>query len=218
MNIERKVNDKKCPKCAISFDRCFCHLLSNINSEVRVSMVMHHAERFLASNTAFLVQRVLANSTIHIRGVPEKKFNPVDVLISNCDHLYLFPYDDAISLDDYIKQRRTKIIQKPMQLIVPDGSWRQARKIRNREDWGENLVNVKLPTLERTSRYLLRKQHRHDGLSTFEAISEALQILDPNFDYPKMNEQLEIMVHHFVEGRNTFRKSNPISIDLKKEI
>jgi DTW domain-containing protein len=66
--------------------------------------------------------------------------------------------------------------QRPM-LVVPDGNWRQASKMRARIDGLAALPCVVLSPGEQT-RYHLRSEPKVDGLATFEAVVRAVQQLE----------------------------------------
>ena len=79
----------------------------------------------------------------------------------------LFPADDAVPITQFTASER------PVVLIVPDGSWRQASKMRKRVPGLEDVPCVTLPDAGRTQ-YRLRAEVREGGLATFEAIARAL--------------------------------------------
>jgi DTW domain-containing protein YfiP len=62
-------------------------------------------------------------------------------------------------------------------LIVPDGTWRQASKVRKRLRGLDDVPCVTLPPGP-PSRYRLRFESRDDGLATIEAIARAFGILE----------------------------------------
>jgi DTW domain-containing protein YfiP len=62
-------------------------------------------------------------------------------------------------------------------LIVPDGTWRQAHKMRRRLPGLAAIPCVILPEAGRTE-YRLRSEHHVGGLATLEAIARALRVLE----------------------------------------
>jgi DTW domain-containing protein YfiP len=66
----------------------------------------------------------------------------------------------------------------PCDLVVPDGTWRQARKMRPRVAGLAALPCRVLPATTMATTYRLRSERREGGLATLEAIAAALRILD----------------------------------------
>jgi DTW domain-containing protein YfiP len=62
-------------------------------------------------------------------------------------------------------------------LIVPDGTWRQARKIHSRHPELKNVLRVKIST-PNDSTYQLRAQSRSEGMATLQAIASALGVIE----------------------------------------
>jgi DTW domain-containing protein YfiP len=85
--------------------------------------------------------------------------------------LLLFPHAEARPLEDWRGAGR------PITLVVPDGTWRQAKKARRRVAGLSDLPCVSLPATG-PSAYRLRHAARPNRLATIEAIARALQILE----------------------------------------
>ena len=67
---------------------------------------------------------------------------------------------------------------KPLQLIVPDGNWRQAGRMFRRMVVNHQVPGVRLPSAG-PSGYPLRRRSKHpESRSTFEAVIRALAILE----------------------------------------
>ena len=83
----------------------------------------------------------------------------------------LFPHPDARPLADFCGGPR------PVTLIVPDGTWRQAQRVRRRVA-GLGDVPCAFVTRDAPSAYRLRRTPDERRLSTLEAIAEALGLLE----------------------------------------
>ena len=79
----------------------------------------------------------------------------------------LFPADDAVPIAG---------VQADV-LVVPDGNWRQAGKLRARVPGLAALPCAFLPDAP-PSAYRLRAEPREGGLATLEAIAHALRVLE----------------------------------------
>jgi DTW domain-containing protein YfiP len=66
---------------------------------------------------------------------------------------------------------------RPVALVVPDGNWRQASRVRNRVPRLRDVPCVSLPAGE-PSVYRLRFEAHPAGLATLEAIARALRVLE----------------------------------------
>ncbi len=83
---------------------------------------------------------------------------------------------------------------RPIRLIVPDGTWRQARRMVRRVAGLAKVPRVTLPE-GLVSKYRLRKRRPTGGMCTFEAISEALCLLEG----PQLYAPLVHVLSRFVE-------------------
>ena len=131
---------------------------------------MHCREERKPTNTGQLATRCLPRSHISIVGDRDRPFELAPVTADE-QAVLLFPADDAVPLTQFAASER------PIVLIVPDGTWRQASKMRKRIP---GLAAVPCVTLPDTgpSNYRLRAEVHEGGLATFEAIARALCILE----------------------------------------
>jgi DTW domain-containing protein len=98
--------------------------------------------------------------------------------------LLLFPHAEAQPLEDWRGAGR------PVTLVVPDGTWRQAKKARRRVAGLADLPCVSLP-LAGPSAYRLRHAARPNRLATIEAIARALQILEGPTEGDEIQRRLD---------------------------
>jgi DTW domain-containing protein YfiP len=82
---------------------------------------------------------------------------------------------------------------EPIVLLVPDGTWSQARRLLRRDDDLGGAEPVTLPPAA-PSRYRLRRHVREGGLCTLEAIAQALAVLEG----PEVEERLMGVLDRFV--------------------
>jgi DTW domain-containing protein YfiP len=155
----------RCGGCGLYPELCLCAMLPALAARVEVIVLMHRLERFKSTNTGRLAARALARgrNVVRDRGTP--------VLVTPVPRSYvLFPRPDAVPLTAALACGIDR-------LIVPDGTWPQAARLTRRDPLCAGLPCVKL-TCTRPSRYVLRRSDRLDALCTFEAIAEALRILE----------------------------------------
>ena len=152
---------------------CLCALLPSLELATRVVVVMHHREWHRPTSTTRLFALTSPRCEIRLRGRRDEPFDSSGIVTSERRAVLLHPGNDAELLDAAFLARDPR----PITLVVPDGSWRQADKIAAREPVLRALPKVVLPDLG-PSRYRLRNEPREGGLATFEAISRALGILE----------------------------------------
>jgi len=205
--------NKRCPNCKIHPNLCFCSLLVKEQNRTPIRIVMHKAERTLTTNTAYFCEKMLADCQIHIRGLQEK---PLDIEGSfnqeDYTPLYLFPDEDSKDLTmEFLNE-----LEKPPLLIVPDGSWAQAKKFKRRESSLKNLISVKLPTINE-SIYRLRTSPAPGAVCTYEAIAMALGICDGRAIENNMLEVFKVITDRMYYSRKGIVNLDQLSEILKKE-
>lgn len=149
---------------------CICSLLPALAPRTRLALLVHHREADKPTNTGQLAARCMAGSSITVLGTRGQVCAP-PVVMPHEQALLLYPADDAVSVCDYANS------DKPIVLFVPDGSWRQAHKMRRRQPGLAKLPCVVLPD-DGTTGYRLRRERREGGLATLEAIARTLGILE----------------------------------------
>ncbi len=149
---------------------CICALIPRVETRSRLALLIHHREVNKPTNTGRLATQCIPRSTMESIGLPGQ---PAALPRIEPDEqpLLLYPATDAVSIDTYANSER------PVVLIVPDGTWRQAHKMRRRIPGLAHVPCVILPEAGPTQ-YRLRSEHHAGGLATFEAIARALRVLE----------------------------------------
>ena len=177
--MTRRANPARCRVCRLHETLCICALVPRLATRTRVVVVMHEAEARKPTNTGSLAVRCLTNGALVAlpdRDQPGAPRARALELAPDANAVLLFPALDALPLSrDDGGGART--------LVVPDGTWRQARKMRTRVPGLDALPCVTLPTdaggASAPTQYRLRNEGRPGGLATLEAIARALAILEP---------------------------------------
>jgi DTW domain-containing protein len=166
----RGQNTERCARCRLHPSLCICTLLPRIETRTRLCLVMHRFEDKKPTNTGRLAVECLTNSEVKMRGDAAQR--EVDYNFGEGTRpLVLFPHDDATALEGLPPDPR------PITLIVPDGNWRQAAKVRARTPGLAHLPSVRLPPGPPTLYRLRAAPHEH-GLATLEAVARAYGILE----------------------------------------
>ena len=167
------MNDTYCIRCRMHTSLCLCADIQPINTCTQVAIIMHETEQWRTSNTGYLATLMLPNSVLCIHGGRGRMLDVHDWFEPTHRNFVLFPDAHARVLDS----RLAKEDERPVRLIVPDGTWRQARRMVRRVAGLAKVPRVTLPE-GLVSTYRLRKRQSTGGMCTFEAISEALCLLE----------------------------------------
>lgn len=160
----------RCGRCRMHLSICVCALIPTIATRTRLLLLIHRIEERKTTNTGQLAALCLTNSEIVRRGDRTDSEPPL-TLDPASQPLLVFPHDDAKPLSTFAS------LDRPITLIVPDGTWRQAFKARKRVPQLDTVPCVTLP-LGDASTYRLRTELHPGGLSTLEAIARAMGILE----------------------------------------
>ena len=164
---------QRCSNCGFSLTLCMCAELPRLELRTKVALVIHRHELLRSSNTGMLAIRALVNSELRIRGAGREMLDLSDLLSPHYRSLLYYPSSDAIELDSELLAADPR----PIQLIVPDGTWRQARKIHSRQHELREVPRVKISTVNDVT-FQLRAQSRPEGMATLLAIAAALGIVE----------------------------------------
>jgi DTW domain-containing protein YfiP len=163
----------RCDLCRMHSSLCVCPLMPKLETRTRVVLVIHRAEDRKPTNTGRLALLSMKNSAMVVRGRAEEPNDTVPYPASTRP-LFLFPHEDAVPIRTVA---RVPGDDRPVTLIVPDGNWRQASKVRNRVPGMRGVPCVSLP-VGAPSIYRLRAEAHAFGLATIEAIARALRVLE----------------------------------------
>jgi DTW domain-containing protein YfiP len=127
MSQRRAGHANRCTNCRINHYFCVCAELSTFQIETNVSLIVHVSELKLTSNTAQFVEKNLPDrAEIFIRGRMNDTFDADPILARPGRALFLFPDENSVELNaEFVSQN-----PGPYHLIVPDGSWTQAKRVK----------------------------------------------------------------------------------------
>jgi len=117
----------------------------------------------------------------------------------------LFPGDDA----QPVGRDESSGESPPLLLVVPDGTWRKARKLLHLNPLLAQLPRITLPE-GAVSRYRLRKAPGPGALSTLEAIVQALEILEAPRSYAPLLRPFEALINGQIDamGVETYQRNH----------
>jgi DTW domain-containing protein YfiP len=163
--------------------------------------LQHPSEVNHALNTARLAALGLTNAELIVGEV----FDDLPRLLNQPGYQVrlLFPGDDAQPMRAYTAS------DDPWLLVVPDGTWRKARKMLHLNPLLAALPRVALAE-GGVSRYRLRKAPGPGALSTVEAIVQALQVLEAPASFEPLLKPFEALIDGQIAamGEETFQRNH----------
>lgn len=175
----------QCSRCLRPTTHCLCALIPRLDSRTRVLLLQHPSEVNHALNTARLAALGLVNAQLVVGEV----FEDLQALLNPPGYQarLLFPDENAQPLQAYTPS------DEPLLLVVPDGTWRKARKLLHLNPLLAALPRVTLAE-GAVSRYRLRKAPGPGALSTEEAIVQALQVLEAPTSFEPLLKPFEALI------------------------
>lgn len=170
---------------------CLCASIPTIEVATRLVLVAHHREVDKPTATGPLALLALPNAELHVHGTKDAAIDLRHLHEVGRRVLVLFPADDARELSPALLAEDPR----PVTLVVPEGSWRQAARLARRVPGLDTAETVVLPPGP-PSRYRLRREPRADGLATLEAIARAYGVLEG----PAVRRSLEALLDRAVEA------------------
>jgi len=192
----------RCERCQRPLDHCLCALIPSLDSRTRVVLLQHPSESTHALNTARLAALGLVNAELRVGEV----FEDLGELLNRPGYrpVLLFPGEVAQVLTAY-----GDVDDTPLLLIVPDGTWRKARKLLYLNPLLDALPKVTLAQVT-PSRYRLRKAPEPGALSTLEAVVQALNVLEQPACFDALLRPFEALIEGQIRamGVETFERNH----------
>ncbi|MDA1092487.1 MAG: DTW domain-containing protein [Acidobacteria bacterium] len=202
---QRSRRARRCDRCRMLVDRCICAHIPRIATDARLCLVMHRRELRKTTATGPLALAALANSELHVQGVPQQPLDLRHLGQEGRRVVVLFPSEEARLLDRaFVDEDR-----RPTTLVVPDGNWSQATRVPKRIPGLIGAETVALPPGPPT-RWGIRRPTRTDGLATFEAIARAFGILASPREQEQLEALFDLMVATTFAARGYDKQGNPI--------
>ena len=152
----------RCPRCRFPAPGCLCPALPRLRTRVEVVFLRHASERDRLSNTGHWAALALEGSTVVEQGAPGEPLDGVALDAPGSWVLFPSPHPPPPGA------------APPRRLIVPDGTWAQARRIVQRVPALRALPRLAIPPALPAAR--LRRPVA-GGMSTIEAVAAALRAL-----------------------------------------
>jgi DTW domain-containing protein YfiP len=172
----------RCERCLLQRRFCVCADIPRIETRTRVLIVRHVSERTRSSNTGRAAALALARAEILDVG---EQGVPFDGAALRRPGTWLVYPEGAPRLE--------APAPPPEQIVVLDGTWQQARKMRTRLTALRGLPILRLPDAA-APRQRLRAAPAHGMVSTIEAIARALRLVEGEAPAAALEALFELLV------------------------
>ena len=159
-----RAHQRHCERCFLPHALCICPWIPSLTPCCRVVVVRHRNESWRTTNTGRLVALALEGCEIMDHGHRDHRLEPGDVPTGPGVCLLYPRRDDDVPLWTG---------GRPEVLVVPDGTWSQARRIVRRVPGLATLPRLELPPAPPPVRRL-RKSPSPEARCTIEAVAAAL--------------------------------------------
>lgn len=183
----------RCPACHAPHTLCFCAELPRIPSRIRVLIVRHPDELRKVSNTGAIAARVIGATLADYGASPLADLGPTPHLL----------FADGPDRPEW---------PIPSTLVVLDGTWRQARRMRIRI--GAGMPVLTLPPDGRPAVLRMRERRLPGSLSTIEAIAGALDRLGEPEPAAALRDVSDRMNALWMQLRRRGPKNGPLPADV----
>jgi DTW domain-containing protein YfiP len=193
--MSRKANrGDRCHRCRMKNSFCICQWLNPFFTKTFVTILMHQRETYTTTNTARLAHLLLSQSEILLRGRQDDPLSVEKVFKAGFKPIYLYPSEKSQPIKNF------PFGGEKIQLIVPDGSWRQTKKFSKRESYLNEIPHVHLD-LDKPSLFFLRRKVKAEGMSTLEAIARSLGVIESLEAQEKLENVFYKMIERTLQSR-----------------
>lgn len=196
----------RCGRCRRPLSHCLCAYIPAVPHRTPVLVLQHPDEATHPLNTARLAVLGLRHAELRTG----ERFPELDRIIAGAGRaVLLFPAAQG-SVAGPDPPQAEGADDRPPLLIVPDGTWRKARKIVHLNPVLGTLPRLSLPPGE-PSEYRVRKAPGGAAVSTIEAIARALKALEPEGDFEPLLRPFRVLVEQQITamGEEIYRRNYP---------
>lgn len=192
---------KNCTRCLRPTSHCLCAWISPVSNHTKVVVLQHPDEYKHPLNTGRLAVLGLANAELLVG----EDFPQLAEIIATVQNAFiLFPAQEGSVVQPLVPTNQ----QQSSLLIVPDGTWRNVRKIMLNNPILAALPHISLPAGE-PSQYRIRKASEPAAVATIEAIFKALTDLEPQQDFSCLLAPFHTLIEQQIQamGADVYRRN-----------
>lgn len=162
-----------CTSCRLRQELCICIDAPRLDVSTRLIVIIHRKEWRRSSNTGYLARLATRDGEVRLHGLPHTTVSSEGIDLASASTLVLYPGRGAHPLT----AEHIASLPRPLTLLVPDGNWNQAKNMMRRVPMLSQAHPVSLPGAT-VDHFNLRRNVHSDRMSTFEAIAQALGIIE----------------------------------------
>jgi DTW domain-containing protein YfiP len=212
-----------CPQCHKPQPLCICDSIEPIESKISLLILQHPQEQDRALGTARLTALHFPNAVLKIglswpslsKALGRPVHDPSRWAVLYLGSAKVADLDTdrdivAINRKGEVEDNQRAILKDIEGIVLLDGTWSQAKALWWRNAWMLKCQRVILGPA-RPSRYgALRREPRHDGLSTIEAAAMLLASLEKRPDIAEtLNASFETMLAKYREAQSVLPELAP---------
>jgi DTW domain-containing protein YfiP len=212
-----------CPRCHKPLPLCICDSITPIENKVSLLILQHPQEQDRALGTARLTALHFANAVLKIGlswpslskalGRPVHDPSRWAVLYLGSAKVADLETDRdivAINRKGEIEENQRAILKDIEGIVLLDGTWSQAKALWWRNAWMLKCQRVILGPAQPSRYGKLRREPRHDGLSTIEAAAMLLGSLEKRPDIAEtLYGSFERMLAKYREAQSVLPELKP---------
>ena len=201
-----------CGQCYRPMSVCYCEHLVPQDSRTRVLILRHTREREVGIGTARMALLGLRNACLRT-DVDFSHDSVVNDAIAAGNTYVLYPTPDALPVE-------TTTFDRPINLIVLDGTWWQARKLLRSNPALKALPTLRMTPKEKSLYGQVRREPADDYVGTVEAIAYVLGHLEKDHEkFQTLLRPLKALVEkqlHFAKTLAVSRHRLPVGAPRPK--
>lgn len=202
-----KPQRQRCERCQRPRSHCLCtHIPAPpIYNRTQILILQHPDEARHPLNTARLAYLGLARGELLIG----ESFPQLETLVAAAGQAWLlFPVGAAGEGAGPVAISPCEGLGEGGLLIVPDGTWRKARRIVRENPVLGTLPRISLPAGQ-PSEYRIRKARESAAVSTIEAIVRTLSMLEPEQDFRPLLKPFGVLIDQQIQamGKSVFQRN-----------
>jgi DTW domain-containing protein YfiP len=211
-----------CLQCQRPIIACICSFILKTENKIKVLVLQHPSEVTQTKGTVALLQRSLKHCQVII-GENFTEHDELNLILSHYQALLLYPSKEADTLAiDYIIPNTSVNSEKPLLLIIIDGTWKKAYRMFMLSKNLHSLAQICLPeSIANSGLYLIRKVAKKNALSSLEATCYALALLEGELSISMLNIELGeskycIDAKRYQPLLNKFSQFNQFQLSFRK--
>lgn len=193
------MENQYCAGCGLPESFCCCSTLQPAPCDLLLVLLLHENEPSRPSSTSRIIQQVVQGCKHYIW---ERRLPPEDLLelINNPTYQpwLLFPEDRPV-LAGRSRPFQRETGRTPL-VIVPDGTWKEVRKIVRKSPWLDHLPLLSF-TPENPTRYKLRRNPDEEHLCTAETVAELLRATGNEAGADSLEQGLDHFLNHYKQWK-----------------